>query len=390
MADRKVCVAFGSLYPYSPGGIEVLFTNIFNRIIDEKKWDIVALARIPRKQKQSVFSNQLPTIGLPSLRSAPFGKLFDFIYFSFLDLIYFDKRVSSLASSYLKEFDVVVTPDPLLTVELCKRKQRPRVIQFVSGSWADTISKVQPLLRSYTTKIEARAYWEADKVIFMDETYASRFSVRKGHGVIILNGINLNLYNPYNYDRAKLRRHFDMDGKTVIVTVATLRRGIKGHEFLLQSIPSIVEDFPNCHFYLIGTGNQDWLRKLSHSLAITDNLHILGERNDIPQILCASDVFVLPSLSEGTPTALLEAMAMELPCIATRVGNIPGVMRNRQEGILIEPAKPSEISDAIAYILANPNEAKILGASARKRVQECHNLSTTSEAYAALIDEVCS
>ncbi|MFW9964857.1 MAG: hypothetical protein ACFFCX_14910 [Candidatus Sifarchaeia archaeon] len=156
MTEREVCVAFGSTYPYSRGGIEVLFTDIFNRIMDERKWDVVALARKPRERTQSVFSDPLPTDSLPSLRRAPFGKFFDFIYLSFLDLIYFDKRVSSLANSYLQKFNAVVTPDPLLTVELCKRKKRPRVIQFVSGALADTISKIQPLLRSYTTEIEAR------------------------------------------------------------------------------------------------------------------------------------------------------------------------------------------------------------------------------------------
>ncbi len=107
----------------------------------------------------------------------------------------------------------MVDPDPLLTVDYGREKktQSHPIRMWSVGRYN---SKVQPLLRSYTTKIDARAYWEADKVIFMNDAYASRFSVRKKHGVIIPNGINLNLYNPVKYDRAMLRRDFDMVDKT--------------------------------------------------------------------------------------------------------------------------------------------------------------------------------
>ncbi|MFW9964856.1 MAG: hypothetical protein ACFFCX_14905 [Candidatus Sifarchaeia archaeon] len=91
----------------------------------------------------------------------------------------------------------------------------------------------------------------------MDDTYASRFKVRKEHGVIIPNGINLDSYNPGKYNRSMLRRDFGMVDKTVIGTVATLRKRIRGHEFLLQAIPSILEDYPDCHFYLIGISLTD-------------------------------------------------------------------------------------------------------------------------------------
>jgi glycosyltransferase involved in cell wall biosynthesis len=389
LTERRVCVIFGTLYPFNSGGVHVLFTSIFKSIAQEKQWEVVALSRRPRKSKHSAFRYSLPTVILPSLRSSPFGKLFEYIYLSFIDEFYFNKRVSSLADNYLKRFDVVITPDPLLTFELCKRKNRPRVIQFVSGAWAETVAKSLPLLGSFAQRIERSAYAKADKVVFMDVIYASRFRVGKERRALIPNGVDLDLFAPSRYERGSLRSRFGMNGKTVIITVGTLRKGIKGHEFLLQAIPSVVEEFPNSHFYLVGKGDQESLRSLSELLGIMDNVHFLGERMDIPELLCASDVFVLPSLTEGTPGALLEAMAMELPCIATRVGNIPEVVGNHQEGILIEPAKPREISDAIAYVLSKPEESRMFGVRARNRVQVNYNINATSRAYSDLIEELC-
>ncbi|MFW9957313.1 MAG: glycosyltransferase family 4 protein [Candidatus Odinarchaeota archaeon] len=389
MTERRVCLIFGTLYPFYRGGVDVLFTSIFEAVKQEKQWEVVALARRPRKFKRSAFIYSLPTAVLPSLRSGPFGKLFEYVYLSFIDQLYFNKRISSLADNYLKRFDVIITPDPLLIIELYKQKKRPKIIQFVSGAWADTVARSQPLLGSFAERKEREAYKKADKVVFMDETYASHFKVNKERRVLIPNGVNLELFTPSRFERSRLRSHFGMDGKTSIITVAALRKGIKGHEFLLQAIPSVVEMFPNCHFYLVGKGDQESYRNLSQVLGIMNNVHFLGERMDIPELLCASDVFVLPSLSEGTPGALLEAMAMELPCIATRVGNIPEVVRNQQEGILINPANPSEISEAIIHVLSRLDEARMLGVRARRRVQEHYNLTTTAKAYATLIDEVC-
>jgi len=377
------------MYPYERGGVDVLYTSVFNIILKEKQWEIVALVRTPRKPQRSAFSNPLPTVMLPSLRSSLFGKLFEFVYLSFLDQLYFDKRVSALADNYLQRFDVVITPDPLLTTKLCKQRNRPRVIQFVSGAWAETVLRSQPLLYSFAKRIETDAYRKADRVVFMDEAYARHFNVSKEHRALISNGVDLELFSPSRFDRSKLRDRFGMDGKIVVMTVGTLRKGIKGHEFLIQAIPSVIKRFPSAHFYLVGKGSQESLRRDSESLGIADNLHILGERSDIPELLSSSDVFVLPSLTEGTPGALLEAMAMELPCVATRVGNIPEVVQHQKEGLLIEPADPREISEAITHVLSRPDEARMLGVRARNRVEAHYDLAATARAYVALIEELC-
>jgi glycosyltransferase involved in cell wall biosynthesis len=367
------------------GGVEVLFTGVFQYIAKKTGWEVVVLARRPRRPMANAFDRPLSTVAMASLRSLPIGRLFEFVYLSFLDQLLFGVRVGALAESYLRSFDVIVTPDPIITLELSKRPGRPKVIQFVSGAWADTVSATQPKLSSVARKIEIEAYKKADCTVFMDKSYASRFNLDDDY-VIIPNGVDLGVYTLSRFNREKIRSQFSMTEKRVIVTVSTLRRRIKGHEFLLKAIPSVLDVYPNSHFYLVGKGDPHWLGELAESLELRNNLHILGERKDIPEILSASDLFVLPSLSEGTPGALLEAMAMELPCVATRVGNVPEVVRHQQDGLLVEPGNPKQISDAITRLLSNPSEAESLGKNARNRVAANYTLENTGEEYISLIE----
>jgi glycosyltransferase involved in cell wall biosynthesis len=290
--------------------------------------------------------------------------------------------------SYFGQFDIILTPDPALTVSLCRLKTRPRILQFVSGAWADTVARSQPLLSGYARRIEAEAYRMADRVIFMDESYESLFKTEERRRALIPNGVNLDIFNPSKYNREKQRNRFEMSDKIVILAVGTLRKKIKGHEFFIGAIPSVVRNFPNAHFYLVGKGDQESLRSQSESLGIAGHLHLLGERMDIPELLSAGDVFVLPSESEGTPGALLEAMAMKLPCIATRVGNVPRVIRHELDGILIEPANSKQIADTIVHLLSNPDLAIKLADRARKRVEEHYNFRDTTQAYISLVESV--
>ncbi|MFX1563355.1 MAG: glycosyltransferase family 4 protein [Promethearchaeota archaeon] len=389
MTKRRVCLALGSLYPYIRGGVEILFTNIFRIAMSSHKWDVEVLSRKPRTRKSLAINNPLPTSFLSTFRSSRLGRIFEYIYLSFLDQVLFSKKVASLTDSYLSKFDVIITPDPLITYHLSKRKKHPKIIQFASGAWAFTVSAIQPLLRPYAQRIERIAYKKADCTIFMDRIFLNQFKTNQGCFEIIPNGIDLSFFSRSRFNNKILRKKFLMEDKIVVITVATLRRRIKGLEFLIQSIPAVIEAYPNCHFYLVGKGNQGWLRDLAISLGILKNLYFLGERPDIPELLAASDMFVLPSLSEGTPAALLEAMAMELPSIATRVGGIPDIITHQKDGFLIKPEKQEEISSSIIQLLSHPELAKELGKNARNRIITQYSKEKTVEAYIALIERLC-
>jgi glycosyltransferase involved in cell wall biosynthesis len=357
-------------------------------MMGELGWYVNVLAKKPRSPSPIAFEKPLPTVSINNLKSLPFGRIFEYIYLSFIDDCLYGVMVSAL-DSLLERFDILITPSPLVTLHVAKRRKRPKIIQFVSGAWADNVSAKQRCLKHLAHKIERVAYERADYVVFMEDEYAKRFALEKDRFEIIPCGIDLSIFDPSRFDRDKLRKRYSMTGKTAVVTVATLRRGIKGHDVLLRSISHVVAVHPECHFFLAGTGDQLWLRKLAESLGIDDHLHFLGECSDIPELLSASDIFVLPSRSEGLGIALIEAMAMKLPCIATRVGGVPSVVTHQRDGILVEPDDPEAISRALLHLISDQKMARMLGENARKRVITGFSLEATAKAYVELIDRLC-
>jgi len=94
------------------------------------------------------------------------------------------------------------------------------------------------------------------------------------------------------------------------------------------------------------------------------------ERHDIPAILIAFDVFVLPSLTEGFPLTILEALAAARPVVATRAGGIPEIIQDKTTGLLVEPADPTGLALAVATLLTNRQKAMVMGQTGQIRVKE--------------------
>lgn len=104
------------------------------------------------------------------------------------------------------------------------------------------------------------------------------------------------------------------------------------------------------------------------SLGLSDRVTFTGLRSDVGQVVRTFDVFVLSSLSEGTPLALMEAMACGVPAVATRVGGIPEIVVDGETGILVPRANPRALAEAVAALLDDPARARGMGRAARRRV----------------------
>jgi glycosyltransferase involved in cell wall biosynthesis len=92
---------------------------------------------------------------------------------------------------------------------------------------------------------------------------------------------------------------------------------------------------------------------------------LLGERRDMPELFAASDLVVLPSLSEALPTVLMEAAAMGKPVVATQVGGTPEIVRHELTGLLVSPADPAALAQAVSALLLDPERARSMGEAAR-------------------------
>lgn len=141
----------------------------------------------------------------------------------------------------------------------------------------------------------------------------------------------------------------------------------KGHADLLRAAALV----PNAHFVLAGDGpERGALEDLVRHLGIESRVLFLGERDDVPQLLARSAAFVLPSLYEGLPVSVLEAMAVGTPVIATAVGGTDEVVEDGVTGVLVPPGNPARLAAEISRLIASQPLADQMSEEAKRRVQQ--------------------
>ncbi|HXG41034.1 MAG TPA: glycosyltransferase, partial [Candidatus Limnocylindrales bacterium] len=188
--------------------------------------------------------------------------------------------------------------------------------------------------------------------------------------VVIPNGVDVERYgNPV--DRAAVRRGLGLPGDARLAVVVAKLLEQKGHAVLLAALPSVVARYPDLHVLLCGEGPlREALRETIERTGLDGRVHLLGNRDDVADLLAAADLFVLPSLWEGLPVALLEAMASRLPVVATDVSGSRQVVVPGETGLLVPPGDPDRLGAAIVELLEAPERARAFGEAARRRVED--------------------
>jgi len=164
---------------------------------------------------------------------------------------------------------------------------------------------------------------------------------------------------------------------------------VKGHRYLLEALALLAPRFPRLHVAIAGRGDLEGpLRARAQALDVGDRFHLLGLRSDVGNVLAGADVFVLPSLSEGVPLALLEAMLAARPIVATAVGEVPTILSGGRAGVVVPPGDAAALAGALASVLADPVQARRLSATAATRAAEEYTLDTMVERYLALYSQL--
>ena len=167
---------------------------------------------------------------------------------------------------------------------------------------------------------------------------------------LIENGVNLERFQ-VNGNGENLRKEFGIDMTHKIIGSVGRLTEEKGHTYFLKAAKKILDLNNNCFFMIIGDGElRKKLEDEAKDLGINKRIIFTGKRTDIPELLSVMDIFVLPSLTEGQPMALLEAMAAKKPVIATTVGDIPKILKNGELGILAPPCNPAVIAEKTLFI----------------------------------------
>lgn len=206
---------------------------------------------------------------------------------------------------------------------------------------------------------------------------------------LISNGIDTTIYSkPINQNDA--RQSLSLPNEHIIIGSLGSLTIEKGIDLLTRAFKEVHNQHPNIHLLITGEGpEKESLASLVEELELTEHVTFSGRRSDINNIFSAIDIFALPSLNEGLPMAMLEAMAAGKAIIASDVGDvstalIPGT------GILVRASETSDLRDALTQLIITPSLIKELGKKAKQRVSEHFSASSMAKQYAQTYNNTLS
>jgi glycosyltransferase involved in cell wall biosynthesis len=268
-------------------------------------------------------------------------------------------RLISILRSVNPDILAFNTPKPIFIGNLASRFARvgARII-FRRVSF--------PLHNRHISRIKYT--WGIDSVIAISGSITSQLlecGIPASLVKIIYEGIDLSLYPK--------QPELDRPPPTKPVTVGTVSSlsHEKGLSYLIEAASLIPHVNGRVRFVIVGEGHfRIKLEELVRKKGLDKCVQFLGFRTDIQALLKDFDLFVLPSLSEGLSSAIMEAMASSLPVIASKVGGIPELVQHGDNGLLVPPGDPESLARAIMQLMENPETLRQMGIRGRKRVEE--------------------
>jgi glycosyltransferase involved in cell wall biosynthesis len=215
--------------------------------------------------------------------------------------------------------------------------------------------------------------------------------VNPGKVFTVYNGVDIGKVNSVSGD-SLVKLKYGLGGASHIVTTVANIREVKGLDTLLRTADIVRRKFGSVVFVIVGRSNEvphfNELQQLVKDLGLESNVRFLGPLEDVFSLLKVSDVFCLLSRSEGFSNALLEAMACELPCVATCVGGNPEAITDGEDGFLVPSENPEAAASQVASLLEEPEYAKAIGRKARKTVESNFTVKIMIEQLTALYDNL--
>jgi glycosyltransferase involved in cell wall biosynthesis len=208
------------------------------------------------------------------------------------------------------------------------------------------------------------------------------FSLKKIR--VIWNGEDLAHFSP---GPSTIRQELDVDDSICLMTCVGSLTPVKDHVTQLKAFARLTPQYPNARLILVGDGpERSQLKELSTKLKLTEKVHFLGHRTDIANILRGSDLYLQSSTTEGFSNAIVQAMAVGLPVVATDVGGNPELV-SQDGGILIPPRNPEQLANALLRMVNDKGLRSIMGRQARERVEQHCSIDTMVSSYLTAFEQ---
>jgi len=190
-------------------------------------------------------------------------------------------------------------------------------------------------------------------------------------------------------DSDAVRRELQIAPGCPVVSLVARLSSEKGHVFFIRGARRLLDEVPNARFLLIGEGPlRPQIEQAATDLALNGAVRFLGFRSDVAKLMASSDLVVLPSLKEAFGTVLLEAGALGKPVIATRVGGIQEIVRHGETGLLVPPADPDALAQAMLRLILNADEARAMGERGREFVAREFSLERMARRTGTVYDDL--
>ncbi len=229
-------------------------------------------------------------------------------------------------------------------------------------------------LRIYN-KLDVLGLRFANEIIAVSEEIREELikaGISKGRVIVIQNAVDWNMSDRiFLENRRKTRKLYDIGGEEILIGYVGRLSEEKGLRYLIEAVSELKKFGLEVRIVIIGEGpGRSEIERWVMERGISNSVIFAGFQRDIKKWLPSIDIFVLPSLTEGTPIALLEAMAAGLPVVASAVGGIPEVVNSGKNGILIPPANPGELVNALLTVSKNDRLRKSLSKVAKETIRK--------------------
>lgn len=297
-------------------------------------------------------------------------------------------------------------PDPRGVIRLVRflRDEQPDVLNsfLVHANIVARISGVLSGVPAIVTSIRNDDYCDGIECIghrltnFMDDAWMANSGivaermVKRGIGSenkknVIYNCIDLGQYKPDEEARWQLRQKLNISNDTFLWSAVGRIEPQKDYPTLLRALSKVPQEY-SIKVLIAGKGSRaDHVTTLRTQLDLNDRISFLGVRRDVPDLLAASDGFVLSSVSEGFPNVVMEALASATPVVATNVGGVPELVQDEKTGFLVSPRDPSELARSMIRMMETPEEKRrTMGKKGREWIRKNCSIERVVDQWVSL------
>jgi glycosyltransferase involved in cell wall biosynthesis len=292
-------------------------------------------------------------------------------------------------ASYLRKerFDALVTVgagDKMFWGRLAARAASLPVVcsALHSTGWPDGVGKLNRMLTPITDAFIAVANSHGNFLVDFERFPKSKVAV-------IPNGVDTQRFRPDREAYSAVRKELAFDPRTPIVGIVAALRHEKNHLMFVDAAKRVIEHKPYARFLIVGDGpERSRIEAAIASSNLQNQVLMLGTRHDTPRLLSAMNAFALTSHNEASPVSILEALACEVPVVATRVGSVSESVFDQWNGFTVEAGRPNEVADKLLELISNPTTAGQMGRNGREHVEQKGSLQNMVRMYEELLHRI--